>query len=308
MKVPPERVISMLHRSSTYAELLHDLQQFKAVERLLGCDLKKTRLGAYERQIKRLVEIMDPDRPFNLTREEVHNAILAFPEILDLRFALNAVLANPRLAKRDRFREIFHGPSLTKDESNKQPRDTLFEFTIAALIEYAGLKTDPNPICDVETDFLGVRMCIECKRPHGEAKLAEHIKKAAEQLDARLMKGGQSAAGFIAISYTHIVTDGFKRIVADDEESLQFGIGNEGNNFIQRIGPLWTQYPWVTGVIAQLCVGGTYGRQVTSVMNFTPTMRPDLDPKTSAFVLAFYGKLKDGLKNSMSPPRNDPMV
>jgi hypothetical protein len=202
----------------SFSAYLQQVQQMRRVWEAAGFRLSNSRLAQYERDLKLLVELLPDKLTNNLTEEQVRDMILMFVEILEFLFVSSIVPHRPRLMAHPRLKEVFSGAPLSGQENNTLPRNTLFELTVASLLEKAGIATDVISGSDVEASF-EVPLCIECKRVQSMAAIEARLIEADRQLATRLPQRGAGALGIIAVSVTKALTAGTKRLqVADDKQ------------------------------------------------------------------------------------------
>ena len=198
-----------------------------------------------------------PDRiEEQYTESEASDVILMFAEIAEFLFVVDTLPKSPHLLKHPRFKEIFSGGLLPVAESKTTPRDTLFELTVAALFERAGLHSDILAVADVETVFLSTPICTECKRLQSFGALETRIGEAHHQLVPRIAARGKAAIGLIALSVTKALTEGTKKLITQDEAQMHEAMHNLVQSSQDNLALYWERYVGFDGVLLNICVAG----------------------------------------------------
>ena len=222
-----------------------------------GHDLSATRVGTYERDMKRLVEL-GPDGRVALSSEERGQAFLLGAEISELLFASKIALGCAHLAESPGIAEIFGGPDFASAENNhnssNKPRNTLFELTLAAYIELAGLHAEFGNLTDVRTTFRDFPILIEAKRPQKFEKSEANIRHAAKQLAAR--SADPRELRLVAICIGKMLTYGTHILRADTRASMSAQLSNTAESFFSTTRRHWEKKEHVDGLLVRISVTG----------------------------------------------------
>jgi len=286
----------MKHSTTTFESRLDDLKNARVFWQAQGYNPANSRIGVYERKLRKLVEMGAEGRSM-LTREEAGRVYLLLPEIGDFLFVSKAAASYPRLVNAPRVRKIFSGPELAKDEetaTHANPRNTLLELAIAANIELSGLESDLSGVTDVKTTFQGTSIHMECKRPQNLSKAETAIRKAAQQLE---VNHTSTSLGVIVVCIGKLITEGERMLVAKDRPSMEARINQETENFINSTQRLWHTKKHVSGILVRVNVPGIIedvNRPYHAAL-FTGTNHPDLSAERRKILSNFLRHLQTGL-------------
>jgi hypothetical protein len=86
---------------------------------------------------------------------------------------------------------------------NSDGRNFMFELIIGGRLAGAGFRPSFDKGPDVQVEFAGLQMGIQCKRPFSVAGLQPTIRKAIHQLEA-----GKTDLGLIAVSVSRLLNSG----------------------------------------------------------------------------------------------------
>jgi hypothetical protein len=97
-----------------------------------------------------------------------------------------------------KLKKVVEGPLMLLDEKPKsaEPRNTLFELAVAALLASSGIKIKFRDPDDVVARFLHTEILVECKRMQSERRFEERFDYAQKQLLQRLQQEEGPARGF----------------------------------------------------------------------------------------------------------------
>lgn len=104
----------MKHFVTKYEQILEDLKRTEYEWSKYGHDLSVTRVGAYKREMKRLIEL-GPNRREALARGDRGEVFMLGAEISELLFASDIALDRDHLARSPRIADMFNGPDLAID-------------------------------------------------------------------------------------------------------------------------------------------------------------------------------------------------
>ncbi len=191
--------------------------------------------GTSENQMDKIIEKYGENAVRGATLEtdeliEIHNAFRSEPSII------------PKLV----LGKIVGGKlSETEEEVNKpnsaNPRDTLFELTVAARVQSSGLYCELIDVADVVFNFENYKVFIECKRFFGEKNFKSNLSKANEQLVERYKKFGLPInsleicpIGFPLFSLTKLLNSEQLFLQANSIEEAEFKLGNEVTELVKK--------------------------------------------------------------------------
>lgn len=192
----------------------------------LGIDYKKTRFGAYE---KDLVEFIKNGGK-GTAEEKVRtffNAHLEANELIRIKSSFDSLGSDQDL---DTIRKSVSGQRFRNASKKDQSRDFAFELGMASRFLKAGYKVDLRSITDLVVEIHGRRLYVECKRLKSDKQLEKRVKEANEQIKRRLNQDKSSKArGMIALNLTDvinpdaipIITKSIDEYRADSAETLK---------------------------------------------------------------------------------------
>lgn len=262
-----------------------------------GHDLSVTRVGIYEREMKRLVDL-GPDGRGTLSADERGRAILLGSEISELLFASKIALTREHLARSPRIAEIFGGPDFASAEvtgSSNKPRNTLFELTIAACIELAGMRADFCGLTDVRTIFRAIPVSIEAKRPQTFSKAESNIRHAAKQLASRATNPNELRV--IAVCIGKLLTSGTHMLRAETKEAMNARLDKEADDFFAATRRHWEKKQHLDGLLVRINVAGVIeneSRQYHAV-KMTLYTRPGLADDRAKILRELTQALESGM-------------
>lgn len=140
--------------------------------------------GTSENQMDKIIE--------KYGENAVRGATLETDELIEIH---NAFRNEPNIIPKLLLDKIVVGKlSEAEEEADKpnsaNPRNTLFELTVAARVQSSGLYSKLNEDADVVFNFRNYKVFIECKRFFGEKNFESHVRKSNEQLIERYKKFG----------------------------------------------------------------------------------------------------------------------
>jgi hypothetical protein len=246
----------MKHVVASYEEILTELAQIRLGWKAYGHNLSATRVGFYEREVRRLIEL-GPEGRGMLSDAECGRAFLLSVETSELLFASSIALSREHLARSARIADIFSGPEFASKESgngSNQPRNTLFELTLAAHIEQAGLCAEFGALTDVKTSFRGFSILIEAKRPQTLGKAEANIRRAVKQLAARSEPA--PSLRLVAVCIGKMLTNGTHTLRAKTRDSMRARLDKEANDFFATTRRFWENKGHVDGLLVRIAVAG----------------------------------------------------
>lgn len=211
--------------------------------------------------MRRLVDLGPAGREA-LSDDERGKAFLLGAEISELLFASEIALAREHLARSVRIAEIFSGPDFASAEgkcSSNRPRNTLFELTIAACIERAGLRAEFGDLTDVKTVFRDIPVSIEAKRPQTFGKAESNIRHAAKQLAKRT--SNPRGLHVVAMCIGKMLTNGTHMLTAETKEAMKARLNKEADDFFAATRRHWEKKEHVDGLLVRISVAGVIAKE-----------------------------------------------
>ncbi len=289
----------MKHSARTYEAIIADLARSREEWKKRGYDLSPTRVGTYEREMRRLVEL-GPEGRLTLSSKESGKAILLGSEISELLFASDIALTREHLASSPRIREIFSGPDFANDEKNasNRPRNTLFELTLAACIERAGMHAEFGKLTDVRTVFENRDVFIEAKRPQSFEKADSNVRYAVKQLSAR--SSDEQALRIVAVCAGKMLTRGTHMLTAKTNAAMSARLDKEATGFFSATSRHWTTKKHVDGLLVRVSVPGAIDGEYRHFHAALMTIfsRPGLSPNKANSLRNFVHALESSLPGS----------
>jgi hypothetical protein len=247
--------------------------------------------------MRRLVEL-GPDGRAALSAEERGKTFLLGSEISELLFASKIALTREHLALSPRITDIFSGPDFAraeKDGSSNRPRNTLFELTLAAYIELAGLRAEFGELTDVRTTFCGYAVSIEAKRPQTFGKAEANIRHAVKQLAVRSLDGNELR--IIAVCIGKMLTNGTHILTAQTKAAMSARLNKESDDFFTATRRYWEKKLHVDGLLVRISVAGVIDSEQRQYHAAPMTLftRPGLTSDRSNLLKNFIGTLESNL-------------
>lgn len=130
-----------------------------------------------------------------------------------------------------RIRAALSGPLLPYNEGVEgqsiHGRSALFELELAARFQCQGLTI--TGFDDIQLELCGVRINVQCKRPHKISRLQETIQNASSQISKRM--GNTANRGLIALRIDRLLGLDSKILKVPDEDSLSKQSGDRLDQF-----------------------------------------------------------------------------
>jgi hypothetical protein len=168
------------------------------------------RVRTYSRNIRKMLEVqasggmeeLQATIPLDKAREIFWSYVDAdefVRAVTALRNSLGDELAAAPIEK------ALNGPAdlLLERAKNSDGRNFMFELIVGGRLAGAGFSPSFDKGPDVQVEFAGLQVGIQCKRPFSTAGLERNIKKAIHQLEA-----GQADFGLIAVSVSRLLNSG----------------------------------------------------------------------------------------------------
>lgn len=244
-----------------YEDILDDLVFTRSGWESLGYNLSATRFGAYERHLRKLIEL-GPEGRVKLSADERGQAYLLGQELSDLLFASKVALTKEHLHQSPRIGEIFNGPDFSSNENdggNNQPRNTLFELYVAARIEAAGFHAEFGGNTDIITRLDEFSLAIEAKRPQSQNKAETHIRCAAKQLLERGDKPDEIR--IISICIGKMLSGGNQMIISPTRSELIAKLSHASQEFYNSTSRFWHKKKHVDGLLVRVSIPGVIEKE-----------------------------------------------
>lgn len=231
--------------TNSFRELSEKLEASLLWLKELGISPNPTRLGDYNRLLRRLVisqeakdeAILRADFPqFNNMLFEVH-------ELIDI----HSTLAGKYDAEISRQIKTFAGgPTsyLLEDvtTSSNRARDFGFELAIMAALSRADLPLDFSIPTDVAARFKHRVLMFECKRPQSADSVSRLVKKAADQLKDKYKSSDRpNRKGIIAIDVTKVLNPDFKILVGQENAHIDQIMSQKLTEFVEDNADEWAK-------------------------------------------------------------------
>lgn len=193
--------------SQSFAELFDQLTQAKKWLSLIGIPTEGNRFGSILANVDLVQQHWDKPTLNHVLRDyQMHNLWIS---LLD---AGSFVIIHQQFARlksahlpRQRLKEVVAGPLMPHDEGKDgatiQARNALFELELAARLQARGLQI--TSFDDIEFEFDGINVNVQCKRLHSYAQLQYNLDKACSQIADRI--GNTRKRGLVAIGIDKVI-------------------------------------------------------------------------------------------------------
>ncbi len=168
------------------------------------------RVRVYGQNIRRMIEVqarggmeaLEATIPYADAREIFWSYVDA-DEFVRAVEALRASLGDD--AALAPIKEALNGPAdvFLESANNSDGRNFTFELIIAGRLAGAGFRPSFDKGPDVQVEFAGLQVAIQCKRPFSASGLEKNIRKAIHQLEA-----GKAGLNLIAVSVSRLLNSG----------------------------------------------------------------------------------------------------
>lgn len=215
----------------SYEEMLQRFDEAKAWLATLKIPIEGSRFGEYYDNLKKLVLWYK-----NGTRTDLSHIMSVETAYYSLTES-NAVISIYEAFKRidqdhlpkKKFRMMLEGPALPNAEvpgdANVNPRDILIEIELATRFIKAGFRV--NDFQDVNFDFQGFSINIECKRPQTKKSIATNIDDGCKQLLKRNPTHERSSKNIIAMSIEKVLGIDRRILMIADEQDVENEVDRE---------------------------------------------------------------------------------
>ncbi|AZL68722.1 hypothetical protein [Pseudomonas oryziphila] len=182
---------SFVEVAEDFARLLDEFQRL-LVKHGSNTNVRNTKLGFYERQLKEISSLPNQDAAMLasiVTRYNLLNRLFPRPENIKIKDA--------------DLMKLLEGAS-DLQEKGQEYNDTFFELSMALRFlpsEKATVNLDMTTICDV---IVNEELAVECKYLHGIKGLRPNLSKGLKQLDERVEKK-LASYGFVALDLSALV-------------------------------------------------------------------------------------------------------
>jgi len=221
----------------TYEQILAELAEAEKWLGDLGLREEEHRIQEHMQRIERLVQARKEGRDEEATEgDEGRLNMFSFTEAMEFLGIFEAFKDDPPPRLLRRLKDALSGPADLAAESTEsnQARNIMFELNLAARLRIRGLPVElPRENPDILTEFEGVPIYIQCKRPFKEGTIPARIEDAASQLKRDLDQAGDpKARGVIAISVSRACNPGELLYRGPNEAAFKKGLGDQ----IQALG------------------------------------------------------------------------
>lgn len=210
--------------SQTYSDIFTQLASAKAWFESLGLPTSGNRFGTIFTNLDLLRQHHNKPTVDNVLRDHSKSDLLI--SLLDAG-SFNIIhqqfshLNNSQLPRRS-LRKILFGPLLPHDEradgGSIHARDTLFELELGTRLQARGIKL--TSFDDIEFEFEGTHVNVQCKRLHSSASIQNNLDKACFQIKKRI--ADTDKRGLVALRIDKVLgTDTNKWTVQDESALLQ---------------------------------------------------------------------------------------
>ena len=201
----------------------------------LGAGINGNRIAIYRKIFETIKRHRRADTPEKMATElsplEVANAFHELGELFQIWHGLKS-FDNP-IIRRKLAKAVTGTPMLFKELPNKsEPRNTLFELIIAALLRLAGVQIEFRDPDDVVARILHTPVLVECKRIQNPARFDERFDQAKNQLVTNLKNENSSRSrGIIAIDVSKTQNSGTSFLAAASSCEARASLTRVANEF-----------------------------------------------------------------------------
>jgi len=193
--------------SQSFAELFDQLTQAKKWFSSIGIPTEGNRLASILANVDLVQQHWDKPTLNDVLRDyQMQNLWIS---LLDAGSFVTVHQQFARLKSaqlpRQRLKEVVAGPLMPYDEGKDgasiQARNSLFELELAARLQARGVQI--TSFDDIEFEFDGIKVNVQCKRLHSHAQLQYNLDKACSQIAERI--GDTLKRGFVAIGIDKVI-------------------------------------------------------------------------------------------------------
>ena len=222
--------------TQTYDELYTQLVEARAWFTDLGLSTSGNRFGAIVSNVDLVRQHYDkPSFEDDLHEHSMHELQMSLLDAGSFVTVADQLrdLRSDQLPRR-RLGESLGGPLMPHDEKNDggtiQARNALFELELASRLQARGLKL--QRFDDIEFEFRGVEVNVQCKRLHSPNALQHNLDAACAQLARRI--AGTQKRGLVAIGIDKILQTDRHVMTAQNESDLKASAEARMNRFLRE--------------------------------------------------------------------------
>lgn len=197
--------------STTFIAQLDEIDRWLASRGFLQRD----RLRVYKANIEEMVQREQCSNPAQVFGDveaagRITGILASYVEGIEFVQALTLLRSKQIEIPDDLLKKVLDGPydAALEDCNSNQGRNAMFELLMGAMVA----KQDLQPILgqanpDVEFQFQGRRVFMECKRVMSEKKVIDNVTKAIKQISKRVDRS-KSEIGLVAICISRLIHQG----------------------------------------------------------------------------------------------------
>lgn len=229
--------------SQSYVDFSSKLQEACDWLSGLGVHYSITRLGKYKTLWDKLAELQRSGNVEQLFTEysfpQWVNAAVESSHVIEIWDGLRKESSESLV---DRLRSALRGHELyVLDSDDRSGRDFTFELLVAARFGRSGYRVNFSEAADVEVDFNGALLHVECKRLKSSKQVQKRLKEALKQLHKRYAASAipSSARGIIGVSISKLVNPSQGVLEGDSPEAISAAASRYVARFINSFQKYW---------------------------------------------------------------------
>ncbi len=203
----------------------------------------------------------------------------------------------PEIIKR-RLVRILRGPALPTDETanTNEPRNILFEVTMASKLWRAGFEPELGERPDVRCWIDGHAVHVECKRPFAGSGSRQAYTEALAQIRTGLTDAPASARGVVALSVTRLLNSGGRIFEFTQHAAREDHLGKLLEHITEEVSAGWDEPgPETIGLLWHVITPALDTRRAPARLSVMEQLNVQLKSPVGSEDARLFTKLVDGI-------------